>query len=134
MKTKGREKQVPKACLIHKMVYITLKPGSEAELRQMPRPRLLQRMPVCQSADLNARSSRELSGAEEKTHLPGLQLVLQVVLADALVAEAEPPRDPLFVLRDMRARAALSALDSDFGSGATAVISHESERGPTFTS
>lgn len=42
------------------------------------------------------RSSRRRRNA----HLPRFQLILQVVLADALVAESEPPRDPLFVLRD----------------------------------
>lgn len=41
------------------------------------------------------RSERALS------HLPGFDLVLVVILKDAFIAQAQPPRDPLLVLQHL---------------------------------
>lgn len=42
-------------------------------------------------------------GAEKSdgasSHLPGLDLVLVVILKDAFIAQTQPPRDPLLVLK-----------------------------------
>lgn len=70
-------------------------------------------------------------GAAGNIYLSGFQFILQVILANALIAESKPPRDPLFILCG---KSTAGRLDSNSGAAAVILFPINQGRGPTFTS